>query len=87
MTQPPSPDANHVICTIATPSYADRFLALAESIAVSMPHVSFRILLLQDCPDTSQLKRLLADRIAPHHPSGDYRVMVLDDVAWGSFDP
>jgi glycosyltransferase involved in cell wall biosynthesis len=76
----------HLICTIITPNYLDRFLVLGASIAAAMPSVDLRVLVLQDCSDVGEFQERINEYLRSAQSSADHRAITVDDCEWGPFD-
>lgn len=77
----------HVVCTIIAPNYLDRALVLGRSLAATMPDVHFRVLVLQDCADVSDVQGRLDDYLASSASGATHRALTVDECDWGDFDP
>ena len=74
------------MCSIATPNYLDRLLVLGRSIALHMPHVDFRVVVIHDGTDVSSIQGALDDYVSFFVPQGRHEAVSLHDVSWGDFD-
>ena len=76
----------HVICAIVTPNYLRRFLVLGESIALTMPKVDLRVLVLQDCDDVGPIQTSIDAYVSRLGCEASHRVVTIDECEWGDFD-
>src|ERR1700722_17928927 len=81
----PSETSNyrHLVCTIATPNYLGQLLVLGQSLAVTMPTVDFRVLVLQDCADVTPVQSRLDAYLAEVNSSANHRALAIDECHWG----
>ena len=76
----------HVVCTIASPSYAAKVAVLAQSLARVCGEKDFRFLVLQDCGNVSEMQDYLDHALGNVPHTGSFRANSLDEVGWGDFD-
>ncbi len=76
----------HVICAIVTPNYLRKFLILGESIAMTMPKVDVRVLVLQDCDDVGPIQMSIDAYVSRQGCEASHRVVTIDECDWGDFD-
>lgn len=84
----PSPGFSdrHLVCTIIAPNYLPQFLVLARSLATFMPTTALRVLILQDCADTSLVQANIDHYLLELRSGADHRALTIDDCEWGDFD-
>ncbi|MCU1363205.1 MAG: hypothetical protein JWM55_1033 [Acidimicrobiaceae bacterium] len=78
--------SRHLICTIATPNYLGQFLSLGRSLALAMPSVAFRVLVLQDCDDVGPVQKRIDEYLSDLNSGADHQALLLDQCDWRDFD-
>ena len=76
----------HLVFTIATPNYLDQFLILGRSLAVAMPEVDLRVLVLQDCSDIDVIQGGIDEYLKELESEAHHEAITIDQVDFGAFD-
>jgi hypothetical protein len=77
---------SQVIFTVIAPNYGPQAMILGESIAKHMPDVVFRIVVLQDCPDTSYIQNGINSYLSSLETTIDHTAVNFQDFDWSDFD-
>jgi len=76
----------HLVCSIITPNYLDKFLVLGASVASAMPEADLRVLVLQDCDDVGVIQDAIDGYLETSNGGSDHRAITIGQCDWGDFD-
>ena len=77
---------SELIFTVIAPNYGPQAMILGESIAKHMPEAVFRIVVLQDCPDTSYIQNGINSYLSGLETKIDHMAVNFQDFDWSDFD-